>query len=432
MSKVRPIGIALLGLGVVGSGVARVLLERRAALEEKVGRPLELRGALVRDPEKTRPVVLDASSLKTDAQPLVTDPDVDIVVEVLGGEYPAVDLIKLALDAGKHVVTANKEVMAKHGPALLVRASEVGRTLAFEASVGGGVPIVAVLQDDLVANRITALRAIINGTTNYILTQMSLKGVDFHEALAEAQRLGYAEPDPRNDIEGTDAAYKLAILTSLAFHIKVDPNDIFHEGIARLSPRDFRYARELGYAIKLLAIAKDQNGQVQARVHPVFLPQDSLLAQVQGAYNAIQVEGDLTGPVVLYGQGAGAEPTSSAIWADVLRIARNIVAGAPAVPPLPWNSGRSLLPFYELETRYYVRMSVADRPGVLAQIARVFGEYSISIASVIQKETDEHAQAAEIVIMTHLARESAVQAAMAEVERLPVVREIGSLVRVEA
>ena len=426
-----PIGVGLLGLGVVGGGVAQALQGRAAELAQRVGRPLQLRRVLVRDPSRPRAITLPEGLLTTEVEQVLRDPTITIVVEVLGGEQPAVRFIKEALAAGKDVVTANKEVMAKHGPELRAWAQHCARALRYEASVGGGIPIVAALREDLTANHITSIQAIINGTTNYILSEMAASGRPFAATLEQAQALGYAEPDPDDDVEGTDAAYKLAILASLAFHTTVRPEDIHREGISRLAPQDFRYARELGYTIKLLAIAKEEGAWVQVRVHPALLPLQSLLAQVQGVYNAVEIEGDLVGQLVLYGRGAGAEPTSSAVMADVIQLAQDHAYGITSRPDPTPNGQRPLLPFEDLQTRYYIRMAVADRPGVLAQIARIFGQHQISIASFIQQETDEDAQIAEIVIMTHAARERAVQSALGSVCQLSVVREIGAVVRVE-
>jgi homoserine dehydrogenase len=332
---------------------------------------------------------------------------------------------------GKHVVTANKEVMAKHGVELLTLAAEHEVNLLYEASVGGGIPLISPLKQDLLANDISAIYAIINGTTNYILTRMGKEGLDFATAMKQAQELGYAEADPSNDVNGTDAAYKLAILATLAFHVEVRPEDVYYEGISRLAPRDFRYAQELGYAIKLLAIAKKEAHSLQVRVHPVFLPEDILLAKVDGVFNAVQIEGDLIGKVLFYGEGAGALPTSSAIIADVIYLAQSINLGLSPGLELWLDPNKIVKPVSEIETRYYLRMTVADRPGVLAQIAQTLGEHLISISSVIQKETDRLAQTAEIVIMTHPAREAAVQKALNEMAALEVVKEISNFIRVE-
>ncbi|MEX0801090.1 MAG: homoserine dehydrogenase [Dehalococcoidia bacterium] len=423
------VNIVLLGLGVVGSGVARALQERAQTYSQRVGAPLVLRSVLVRDPGKKRSVDVERGLLTKDAEEALAG-DVDIVVEMLSGEHPAYELIKGSLARGRYVVTANKEVMAKHGPELLGLAAENGVDVFYEASVGGGIPIISPLKRDLSANEISSVRAIINGTTNYILTRMSRDGMDFCDALASAQELGYAEPDPTNDVEGHDAAYKLAILASLAFHTRVSPDDVHREGIGQLAARDFRYARELGYAIKLLAVARREDGAVQARVHPTLLPEDELLAKVDGALNAVQIEGDLTGKVLFQGAGAGSLPTTSAVMADVLDAARAVVQGGR---PFPWryDSDLTIRPMAELTTRYYIRLEVVDRPGVLAGIAQAFGDHGVSIASVIQKETDEASQTAELVIMSHTAREDAVQSTMAQVRKLPEVASVGNVLRVD-
>jgi homoserine dehydrogenase len=292
--------------------------------------------------------------------------------------------------------------------------------------------LIAPFLQDLIANDILAIHAIVNGTTNYILTSMAQEGLDFSTALKQAQKLGYAEANPANDIDGLDAAYKLAILATIAFSTDVKPENIYHEGISKLKARDFRYARELGYAIKLLAIAKQSDQSIEVRVHPVFIPEDALLAKVNGVYNAIDVEGDLVGKVIFYGQGAGPSPTSSAVVADVINIAQSINRGVECIPKLPFGDTNTIKPMADIETRYYVRMTVFDQAGVLAQISRVLGDKSISIASVLQKESDPSTHTAEIVIMTHTAREKAVQEALKEMKNLKVVKEVSNFVRVEA
>jgi len=423
------VNVVLLGLGVVGGGVARAFSERAETYSGRVGARLNLRRVLVRNPEKERSVKIDPALLSVRPEEALSG-DVEIVVELMGGEHPAYELIKDSLSRGRYVVTANKEVMAKHGPELLALAAEKGVDILYEASVGGGIPIISPLKRDLSANEISSVRAIINGTTNYILTRMSREEISFNVALRQAQELGYAEADPTNDIEGHDAAYKLAILASLAFHTHVRPEDVNREGITLLSPRDFRYAAELGYAIKLLAIARREGAAVQARVHPALVPEDEMLAKVDGALNAVQIEGDLTGRILFQGAGAGSLPTTSAVMADVLDAARSVVQGGR---PFPWRhtAELSIRPLAELVTRYYIRLEVADRPGVLAGIARAFGDHAVSIASVIQKETDEAAQTAELVIMTHPAREDAVQATLLELRDLPEVVSVGNLLRVD-
>jgi homoserine dehydrogenase len=428
------IRVGMLGLGVVGSGVAQALLSKTDSIARRVGRPLVLQRALIRDPAKPRG--LDCALLTTNPDAVLADPQVDIVVEVLGGEQPAHQYILAALDHGKHVVTANKEVMAKFGPEILARAAARGLDVAFEASVGGGIPVIGPFRIDLLANDLQEVTAIINGTTNYILTKMAREGVSYAEALGEAQALGYAEPDPRNDVEGVDAAYKLTILATLAFHARVRPGDVYLEGITRLAPADFRYAQELGYAIKLLALARATPRGLELRVHPTFLPANSMLANVDGVYNAVAVDGDLVGRILFYGRGAGAGPTSSAVVADVIDIAQRLGTGGrrTLVPPL--DEERTILPMSEVCTRYYLRLIVADRPGVIAQVTRVLGDHSISLASVIQKEEVTIADAsdvphAEIVLMTHNASEAAVQSAVRQIDELRVVAQVGSLIRVE-
>jgi homoserine dehydrogenase len=424
----RPVNVALLGAGTVGAEVARVLLQKRDVYSRQLGRPLNLAGVLVRDATKPRKGI-DASLLTTDPAKLLDDPEVDIVVELLGVEQPAVDWMSRALRSGKYVVTANKEVMAKHGTKLLALAREHGVDLLFEASVGGGIPIIAPLKRDLLANDVSAVSAIINGTTNFILTAMSREGADFADALRRAQELGYAEPDPANDVEGEDARYKLAILASLAFRASVQRDDIYREGITKLTARDFRYAAELGYAIKLLALASRVDGGIQARVHPVLLPAEAPLAKVDGVLNAIQVEGDLIGRVNFQGPGAGF-PTTSAVIADVLDAAQSVIGGRRASYASEDAPAR-IIPMADLVTRYYIRLTVVDQPGVLARIAKLLGDARISIASVIQKETHEASNTAELVIMTHEAREASVQDALKAVADLPEVQEIGNFIRVE-
>ncbi len=431
MAKRDSIEIGLLGLGVVGGGVAKALMERSETLAAHVGCPLRLRKILEKDLAKTRASKMDPALFTTDPAVVLRDPEIDIVIEALGGEHPAFDFIKEAMSRGKHVVTSNKEVLAKHFSEFLSLAKEKGVDILYEASVGGGIPLIAPFKEDLLANKITTIYAIINGTTNYILTRMASEGLDFASALKQAQKLGYAEADPTMDIEGIDAAYKLTILASLAFHAQVHFADIYHEGISRLSFRDFQYAKELGYEIKLLAIAKEKDGAIEVRVHPVFLPQDLLLAKVDGVFNAVQVEGDLVGRVLFYGQGAGASPTSSAVIADIINLAQRINLGVKITPRLRLDSTKRMKPISEIETRYYLRMRTVDRPGVLAKIAKILGDNLISISSVIQKETDVASQTAEIVLMTYPAQESAMQKAMSEIERLDVMKEISNFVRVE-
>jgi homoserine dehydrogenase len=430
VSKKEYIHVGLLGLGVIGSGVARTLVNRSDELSRHVGCPLALKKALDCDVTKKCTSGIPDHMFTTDPDHILEDPDIDIVIEVIGGDTDAFEHFKKALVKRKHVVTANKELISKHRAELIALATEHNVDIRYEASVGGGIPIVSPLKKDLVANNVIAINAIINGTTNYIVTNMATENMDFSVALKQAQELGYAEADPTNDIEGIDAAYKLAILATIAFRSEISPQDIHCEGISRLSLRDFRYARELGYAIKLLAIARGENDSVQVRVHPSFIPVEALLANVDGVFNAIEVEGDLTGKVIFYGRGAGSLPTTSAIVSDVIRIAQRIHLGLPPKTQPITSSVKKITPISEIVSRYYMRLTIADSPGVLAQISKILGDHLISIASVIQKEADEKSQTAEIVIMTHPARESAVQKALQETEAIPVVKEIGNLIRV--
>lgn len=432
--KKQSIGIGLMGLGVVAGEVARVLMSKTEVLAEQVGCPLVLRKVKVLAEDLVSPQALEMDSqlFTTDADELFAEPGIDIVVEAIGGERPALEYLERAISGGKYVVTSNKEVIAKHGAKLLASAQQHKVGLRYEASVGGGIPLIAPFQYNLIANRISGIYAIINGTTNYILTRMARERVDFSAALERAQELGYAEANPENDVEGIDAAYKLAILASLAFRSQVQPQDIYHEGISRLGSRDFQYARELGFAIKLLAIAKQDDKSIEVRVHPVFIPEDSLLAKVDGVYNAVLVEGDLVGRVLFFGEGAGAQPSSSAVIADIVSAAQDIVLGVGNRTMWRLEPDKIIKPMSEIETRYYLRLNVADRPGVLAQISKVLGDHQISISSVIQKLADSIVQTAEIVIMTHPAKEAAMQKALQEVTQLTMVKEISNFVRVEA
>ena len=420
-----PIGIALLGAGNVGGGVIRALQRGGDRYAAVVGRPLELRGALVRDASRARHG-LDPAQLTSDIDELLADPATSIVVELMGGDEPAGDYIARALRSGRHVVTANKEVIAKQGGTLLALAAEHKVRLLYEASVGGGIPIISPLFRDLLANEITAVTAIINGTTNYMLTGMASEGADYDDVLAEAQRLGYAEPDPSADVEGIDAAYKLAILCGLAFHVSLSPDDVVRQGITTLTANDLRYADTLGYAIKLLATGRLVDGELIASVQPTLIAKEEPLAKVDGVLNAVQIEGDLVGRVVLEGPGAGASPTASAVLADVLDVARDIVAGRPPVGAPPLREARVRPPGEHLARRY-VRMTVADRPGVFGEIGHALGAHEVSIASVIQVEADEDAQTAEIVLTTHLAAGAALEAALEEIAASDAASEIGNV-----
>jgi homoserine dehydrogenase len=428
----KSIGVGLLGLGVISGQTARVLKDKATLLAEQVGCPLELKKIKVLPQDLERPLVKEFKRdlFTTSDDEFFSVPGIDIVIEAIGGEHPAFEYHQRALSAGKCMVTSNKELIAKRGAELFALARKHNVSVRYEASVGGGIPLISPFMFDLVANELKGIYAIINGTTNYILTRMAKEGADFAAVLKNAQELGYAEANPRNDIEGIDSTYKLAILASLGFHTRVRPEDIHHEGISKLTSRDFRYAQELGFAVKLLAIGKQDEKSVEVRVHPVFISEDSLLAKVDGVYNAILVSGDLVGNVIFYGQGAGPLPTSSAVIADVVSVAQDIAAGVGnRVHYL--SRPKPIKPISEVVTRYYIRMSVADQAGVLAQITRVLGDNQISISAVIQKESDSKTQSAEIVIMTHPANEAAMQRALKEMEKLSTVKEISNFIRVE-
>jgi homoserine dehydrogenase len=428
----KSIGIGLMGLGVISGQVARVLRDKAASLAEYTGCPLELKKIKVLPQDLKRPIAgeFDPSLFTTSDEEFFSQSGVDIVVEAIGGEHPAFEYLYKALQNGKHVVTSNKEVIAKRGAELMALAVKNNLSVRYEASVGGGIPLISPFMFDLAANEIKGIYAIINGTTNYILTRMAKEGADFSAVLKNAQELGYAEANPRDDIEGIDATYKLAILSSLGFHTRVRPEDIHHEGISRMTSRDFKYAQELGFAIKLLAIAKQNEKWIEVRVHPVLISEDSLLAKVDGVYNAILVEGDLVGNVLFYGQGAGPLPTSSAVVADIVSVAQDIMVKAGN--RVKWQTRpRIIKPMAEVISRYYLRMRVADQTGVLTQITKILGDNQISISACIQKESDEATQSAEIVIMSHPSNEAAMQKALFEMGKLSVVKEISNFIRVE-
>ncbi len=429
----REIGIGLLGVGTVGGGVLKIYAQHRADLEARAGCGLRIVAAVARD------VALPRSGLELAAWPLTADPDrvlvdpaVSLVIEVIGGLEPARTYVLRALEAGKHVVTANKALLATHGTELFEAARRRGVLLGFEAAVAGGVPIIGALRDGLAANRILSLYGIVNGTSNFILTKMTDEGRDFADALREAQAAGYAEADPTLDVEGIDSAHKLQILASLAFRTRVDLKDIHTAGIARLDATEIAYARELGYRIKLLAIAKVSDGALEARVHPTLIPAASPLAAVSGAFNAIFVTGDAAGDQMFYGRGAGQMPTASAVWSDAIEIARRIAHQHEALAedfPLGGARRLRLRPMRDVRSTYYLRAMVQDRPGVLSQVAGILGRHDISIASVIQKG---RAGAVPIVMMTHEALERNMAAALEEIDRLGVVAQPTVMLRVEA
>jgi homoserine dehydrogenase len=434
---VREVRIGLLGLGTVGAGVVKLLGSHGASLGERAGATLSLGGIADLDTETPR-AGLDLADLKRrqlfrSVDDIVRDPNIPIVIELIGGLEPARSFILKALAAGKHVVTANKALLAHHGPELYDEARRRGVTLAFEAAVAGGIPLIRSVKEGLVANRILSVFGIVNGTCNYILTKMTDERLDFGMVLKEAQAHGYAEADPTFDIEGNDSAHKLQILVTLAFRTFVDLKDIHTEGITRVTAQDIEYAGALGYRIKLLAIAKAAENGVEARVHPTMIPAGSPLAAVSGVFNAVFITGDAVGDLMFYGRGAGQLPTASAVWSDVLEIARRIAHDIVTTGlELPSASAQAVRvqPMDEVRTSYYLRVMAQDRPGVLSRITGILGENDISIASVIQKGRGARA-AVPVVMMTHEARERDMRRALGAIDRLSDVASPTTMIRVE-
>jgi homoserine dehydrogenase len=430
----RDVKIGLLGLGTVGGGVVKILQTHREILERRTGAQLTL--AAIADADLTRPrdgLDLGRLPMVGDALRVLDDPAIQIVIELIGGLEPARTFVLRAMAAGKHVVTANKALLAHHGAELYAEARQRGVTLAFEAAVAGGVPLIRAVKEGLVANRILSCYGIVNGTCNYILSKMTDQGEDFAVVLKEAQAHGYAEVDPTFDVEGIDSAHKLQILASLAFRTYVNLKDIYTEGITAVTAQDIAYARELGYRIKLLAIAKSSDGGIEVRVHPTMIRERSPLAAVSGVFNAVFITGDSVGDLMFYGRGAGQLPTASAVLSDAVEIATRLAHGVPTLHlDLP-TGDRPLLPLRPIETirsAYYLRVMAADRPGVLSQVAGILGQQEISIVSVLQKGRAT-AEAVPVVMMTHEASERGMRAALAAIDRLPVVASRTTMIRVE-
>lgn len=426
------IGIGLIGMGVVGGGVARILNERADYFKNVKGLDIDIRKIAVRDLSKPRSINLPADRFTTDPMNVINDPTVQIVIEVMGGIDPAHDLILSALEAGKDVVTANKALLAEQGDDLFEMAAKKQVGLGFEASICGGIPIVQTLSHGLVGNRIESLYGILNGTTNYILTRMTEAGANFDPMLKEAQDKGFAEADPTMDIDGTDAAQKLALLCRLAFRVKLSPSKIIKEGISHITALDIDFARELGYTIKLLGIAKAVGDRVEARVHPAMVPHGELLADIRNEYNAVEIVGSAVDSQVFYGKGAGEMPTASAVVADLIGLAEKRQAGVPnigsALAPLP---DAVLVPLDEVNTGCYCRFTVNDHPGVLAQIATLFSDEGISIETVIQhgrSDTDEGT--VPLIMITHDATEAAMRKAISRINELPFVTENAQVIRI--
>lgn len=429
------IKVGLLGLGVVGGGTWKVLKRNAEEIARRAGRRIEVTRVAVRDVAKARALVGDAVSVGSDPYEVVRDPSIDIVVELIGGDTLARELVLEAIAHGKHVVTANKALLAKHGNEVFAAASAKGVMVAFEAAVAGGIPIIKAIREGLTANRIQWVAGIINGTTNFILSEMRSRGLPFETVLAEAQRLGYAEADPTFDIEGVDAAHKLTLLASLAFGIPVQFDKAYIEGISKLDSEDIRMAEQLGYRIKLLGITRKRPEGIELRVHPALVPAQSMLANVEGAMNAVLVRGDAVGQTLYYGKGAGEEPTASSVVADLVDVTRLHTADpGNRVPHLAFQpdamADTPILPIEEVITSYYLRLSVADQPGVLADIARVLANANISIGSMVQQPSK--ADAAELVFLTHEAREKDINEAIKRIEALSFVRSKVTRLRMES
>jgi len=431
----RTINIGLLGCGTVGTGVAKLLIENKDLLTARVGAHLNLKWVADLDLETERGIRLPEGALISDALRVVNDPEVDIIIEMIGGQGIAKDLILKAIENGKHIVTANKALLAGHGNELFATAAQKGVDLAFEASVGGCMPTIKSIRESLVGNHIKAMSGILNGTCNYILSKITDEGITFKAALAQAQEQGYAEADPTLDVEGFDTAHKLAILTALAYGMEINLADVYIEGISRITPLDIAFAEQFGYRIKLLAISKFKNDRVEARVHPTMIPFGNLLTHINGTVNALTVTGDAVGDILLYGHGAGMMPTASAVVSDIVDIARNILSGtALRIPSLSYQRENirkiPILPIDELVTHYYFRFSALDRPGVLSSIAGILGKYDISIQSVHQKGRKTNGSV-PVVMLSHRVRESDVKKALGEISALEVVKDEPVLIRIE-
>lgn len=431
----KNINIGLIGFGTIGCGVVKLLQDNKKLIEKKLAARLVLKRIADIDISTPRPVKINNNILTIDTRELLQDKSINIIIELMGGHETARTFVLEAIANGKHVVTANKALLAVHGNEIFQAAEKKKTDIGFEASVGGTIPIIRTLKESLIANNIKSIYGIMNGTANFILTKMTDEGKDFDVVLKEAQKLGYAEADPTYDIEGVDTAHKLAVILSLAYGCKINLNDIFREGISAISRQDVEFAGELGYRIKLLAIAILHNDVVEARIHPTMIHSQHLLANVNSNYNAFHLIGDASGPVFLYGQGAGMMPTASAVVSDVIDIARNILEGIAGCSPLRTQKEKTmvdikLMPMDDIETKYYFRFSAVDRPGVLSKISGILGENNISIATVIQKARQEEG-AVPVVMTTYKAREKNVCKALKIIDKLDIVLDKTIVVRIE-
>lgn len=421
--------VGLIGFGTVGTGVVKLLLNRKELIYKRTGIDLELKKIADLDITRPRDVQVPTELLTTSAEEIIRDPEIEIVIELIGGIEPARSYILEAIENGKWIVTANKALLAEKGEEIFKKAQEKGVEIGFEASVGGGIPIIRAIKEGLVGNNFKKIKGIVNGTTNYILTKMEKLNIDFQDALSEAINEGFAEADPSLDIEGDDAAHKASILAMLAFNTLIPFDKVYKEGITEVTLKDIEYAKALGYKIKLLAIAKEDNGKVEVRVHPTMIPLNDMLASVEYEFNAITVEGDFTGPVLLYGRGAGQLPTSVAVLSDIVSLAKAKLLGHKGTAQS--LETKQIKPIDEIECRYYLRLIAVDKPGVLAKIAGILGNEGISIASVIQMERWEEGDEVPVIMMTHTAREASMQKALREIEKLDVIRGKPFIIRVE-
>jgi len=428
ISKEGIINIGLFGYGVVGTGVGRLFQTNRSVIEQRANAMIRLKSVVIKNLNKKREYLDTSTIITTDPAAILDDPEIDIVTEMIGGIEPAKEYILRAIEAGKSVVTANKELMANYGKVILEAAGARGVDIFFEASVGGGIPIIRALKESLTANNVKRIFGIVNGTTNYILTKMKNEGISLEASLAEAQRLGYAELDPSMDINGLDASAKLAILASIAFNVRVVHKNVYAEGIRGISELDIEYARDLGYTIKLLAIGEKSDSGIAVRVHPALIPSDHVLASVSDAYNAILVIGDASGDIMFYGKGAGSLPTASAVIADIIDVVRNIMIGRSGKIGCTCFNIESIVPIEEVSSKFYIVLDVVDRTGVLAQIADVFGKNDVSIESVIQKQRSDRT---DLVFVTHSTPHKNLYASMEDLKKLNIVKKIMNFIRVE-
>ena len=432
----KPVKIGILGLGTVGCGTVSVLARNALEISRRAGREIRIAQASARDLKKKRACPMDGIQLVQDPYEVVRNPEIEVVVELIGGYEPARELVLEAIAHGKHVVTANKALIAMHGNEIFAAAQKKGVMVAFEAAVAGGIPIIKAVREGLAGNRIEWMAGIINGTCNFILTEMRDKGADFADVLKEAQRLGYAETDPTFDVEGIDAAHKLTILAAIAFGIPLKFKQAYTEGISKLTRLDVQYAEKLGYRVKLLGIARRTNGGVELRVHPTLIPERRLIANVDGAMNAVLVKGDAVGPTMFYGAGAGAEPTASAVVADLVDVVRTLTADPNnRVPHLAFQPDAlvdlPILPIEEVETSYYLRLHALDKPGVLAEVTRILADLGISIESILQKEPQAGEDTVPVIILTQRVKEKNMNEAIARIEKLSSIKAKVARIRLE-